>query len=114
MRIEVKEIYKCEYCNKLYQIKRWSVLHELRCKNNPINKRPCFDCKSLTMEEIDYYYDTYMGESSYKIKVFFCPQKKYYLYPPLVEYKKNELDIDDNHPMPKKCDLFKSLYLYEG
>lgn len=107
MKTETREIYKCEYCNKLYQIKGAALKHEKTCIKNPENDRPCFHCYHLTKKKVEYYYETYHGEDSRDLKLFYCPEKDSYLYPPQVEAKKNWFDLGDelNDPMPKECEL---------
>lgn len=110
MKIEVKEIYFCEYCNKLYQRKHACLYHEKLCFKNPDNVRPCFDCEYLIMkdcETTESYYDGYgERESIVKKSLFYCDEKKWYLYPPKVEIKNNFIELGDeqNLPMPRKCD----------
>lgn len=103
MKTEIREIYKCDYCNKLYQIKRYCIKHEQRCKMNPENDRPCFGCKYLVNKEVDIdygYHDTI------KANLLYCEKIKRHLYPPQVEHKGNQIEIDENDPMPKKCGFF--------
>ena len=50
MKTETKEIYKCEHCNKLYQLKNWCLVHEKACSKNPDNDRACFGCQYLTKQ----------------------------------------------------------------
>lgn len=53
MIIQTKEIYKCEYCRKIYQIKRFAESHEKMCKKNPENNRACFGCNFLQKKEVE-------------------------------------------------------------
>ena len=109
MITETKEIYKCEHCRKIYQIKRFAEAHEEMCKKNPENKRACFGCKFLEKKETTLYQDHPMGgEYTYKRDLLFCNKKEIYVYPPIVEFKGNEIDLGDetNEPMPKDCQLF--------
>lgn len=106
MKTELKEIYKCDHCNKLYQIKSCAIAHELICSKNPTNHRPCFICAHLEKKETIYYYDTYCGENKKTINLLHCAVIDSFLYPPKVESKKNWFDLGDKHnePMPKECD----------
>jgi hypothetical protein len=112
MIIETKEIYKCEHCRKLYQVKRFAEFHEQCCNKNPDNKRACFGCKFLVKRPFELFYDTWSGESSRMLDLFYCNSKEHYLYPPKVEAKGNwlviENDTDTNEPMPKpnECDKY--------
>lgn len=95
----------CDFCGKLYKLKRYAEYHEKLCKLNPENKRPCFDCVHLTriktFVELDY------GEE--KIETLHCKAKSINLYPPQCDIKKNWLDID-NEAMPKECKEHVSYY----
>lgn len=51
--IEVKEVYKCEYCSKVSLGKGGIKTHEFYCKHNPNNGTPCVSCKHLIREEKD-------------------------------------------------------------
>lgn len=89
MITETREIYKCEYCRKVYQIKRFAEWHEQACKKNPENKRACFGCNFLVKKEITLYADNPMtgGDIEYKRELLFCNKKQVYVHPPIVEYK---------------------------
>lgn len=102
MKIEIKEIYKCGYCNKLYQIKSFCEKHEIQCHKNPDNYRQCLDyCPHLSKQKTTLYYDTYQGEDERIVNVFYCEKNECFLYPPKVEHKNNPLDIDNNESMIK-------------
>lgn len=111
MKTEIKEIYKCEYCNKLYQIKKNAAYHELMCSKNPANKRPCFECKHLNKRQTVIYPDNPTGYVSNELvlNLLHCKKKDIFIYPPKVEVKKNmyELGDDLNEPMPKQCSDFE-------
>lgn len=108
MKIETKEIYKCEHCNKLYQLKNWCLLHEKSCSKNPDNDRACFGCRHLTKKSETIYYDTYNGESERKVDLLYCNKLDIFLYPPKVEHKGNmyETDPKENKPMPRTCKVY--------
>jgi len=111
MKIEIKEIYRCEYCNKLYQRKYAAIQHEKICKKNPDNKRACmvngFVCDHLTKKRAWYHYPD--EENKCEVNLLYCEYKKIFLYPPKIEVKGNwfELDEELNEPMPKQCDYYK-------
>ncbi len=108
MKTETKEIYKCEYCNKLYQLKRFALLHEQYCHKNPENFRKCLNCSHLVKKEVIIYSDTPVGEMERGVQLFFCSKIYSFLYPPKVEIKKNHFELGDysNKPMRKKCVYF--------
>lgn len=47
MKTQLKEIYKCDFCNKLYQVKKAAEVHELLCTKNTVNDRPCYTCEHI-------------------------------------------------------------------
>jgi len=106
MKIETKEIYKCEFCNKLYQVKRFAEYHEKICFKNPENNRPCFSCDNLTKQDTIVFVDY---PNNRNVSLFYCDAKEKYLYTPKSEIKKNyfELSEEANDPMPKKCKEYK-------
>jgi len=116
MKTEIKEVYKCEHCNKLYQIKRYALEHEKSCSKNPENKKACLDgCTFLIKKDakvyigIDHYYT---GEPVYENRtLLYCEHKKIFLYPPKSEHKQNYYtefydEENENKPMPMTCDNF--------
>ena len=105
MKIEIKKVYKCEYCNKLYQIKRQCLLHEKSCSKNPDNNRACFGCNHLIKKNETIYYDSWNGETKRNVSLLYCNKLDTFLYPPKVEHKGNmfETDLKGNNPMPKTC-----------
>ena len=109
MKIEIKEIYKCEHCNKLYQIKNKCLEHEKVCNKNPDNQRACFGCRHLEKKNYTIYEDHhYGGELERKVELLHCPKINSFLYPPKVEHKKNwyETDPMENKPMPRTCKVY--------
>lgn len=110
MITETKEIYKCEYCRKLYQIKKACEAHEPKCRKNPANKQRCYDgCKHLVKKEVIYYQDTYDGTHEFKKEILYCKAKKEGVYPYWINGLLQE-DIHDeipNNVMPKECGAFE-------
>jgi len=108
MIIETKEVYKCEYCRKLYQIKRFAIHHEILCSKNPANYRPCYGCPILEKKTTTIYHDHPLGgESEQEVSLLYCGYKKTFLYTHKNELKENQFDLgnDSNEPMPKECDV---------
>lgn len=106
MKTEIREVYKCDYCNKLYQKKHFAENHEKVCVLNPDNKRACDDCVHLTKKDNTVYYDQYdWSDGSRLLSLLYCPKIDSFLYPPKVEHKKNFFDLGDelNQPMPREC-----------
>lgn len=109
MKTETKEVYKCDHCRKLYQVKSACIKHEPKCRNNPENHQRCMDgCSSLIKKEITYYQDLSYGERETKREILFCEAKNEGVHP----YWINGICSDDidgeipNNPMPKECDVF--------
>ncbi len=117
MKIETKEIYKCEFCNKLYQLKHFAAKHEQLCTKNPENKRACFGCSHLEKKQTTIYHDSPLGgENEQQVHILFCNKKQIYLYPPRVQVKQNMYDLgnDSNEPMPKVCSDFSDYTKSDG
>lgn len=110
MQTETREIYKCDHCRKVYQMKHACIAHEPKCKKNPDNKMKCHEgCRFLEKKEVKFSYDAWDGEHESKMEILFCTAKKEGVYP----YWVNGLNEDDihedikNNPMPKECDKYK-------
>jgi len=109
---QTRQIYKCEYCRKLYQIKNACARHENVCKKNPLNYQPCLDdCKHITTKEFVYCFDTYQGSSEREVKVLYCKKRQVAVcpfwhnpYDFIVDENDNEVENDF---MPKKCENFR-------
>ncbi len=114
MIIETREIYKCEHCRKMYQVKSACEKHESGCKKNPANYRPCLDyCLHVSKKPFTYVIDTSYYEEDRIVNVLYCEKLKKGVCPPSrdpydVLYDKNSNEIE-NTVMPKKCDDYKSL-----
>ncbi len=111
--ITIDKAYKCEFCRKLYQMKKWAIRHEERCKKNPQNDRPCFTCEHIDKIDKEFYFDTYHGEGCRLVSVLKCGKKDICVYPPSVEFSdKGPYEFGDilNEPMPKKCKDHLSIY----
>jgi len=110
MKTEIKEIYKCEYCNKLYQKKSACEYHELSCKKRPDYLRPCHSCQILTkVKETIWagYGDQYGNECERIVDVLFCKKLDCFIYPPSVATKGNAFEMAKlNIEMPKKCEFY--------
>ena len=110
MKTEIKEVYKCDYCRKLYQRKHACIEHEPNCRKNPDNFQKCFDgCVNLIKKEVIYFLDLYGGEHKMSKEILYCEAKNEGVCP----YWINGINSDDieneipNNTMPKECDLFK-------
>lgn len=107
MIVETKEVYKCEYCRKLYQVKGAAERHELLCSKNPINDRICFGCSYLSKKDISIDSNRdYAGPQH--LSLLYCSKIKSFLYPPKVEAKGEWFDLGDesNEPMRRKCEYY--------
>jgi len=117
MKVKQATIYKCDYCSKWYQIKRFCERHEKLCKGNPDNDRPCYSCRHLIKEIgcvcdergcLNCKIENYGGS----LEFLFCEKKDIFLYPPQCEIKGNIVQCIDNYPMPKECKI-KSMNYYD-
>ena len=110
MKQEIKTIYRCDFCNKMYQVKPAAEKHELGCFYNPNNKRACLNCNHLTKKEttVTDGYCSNGDERTKALQLFYCNAKKIFLHTPKNEAKKNAFDLGDdkNLPMLKECDLY--------
>ena len=111
MIIEIKEIYKCGYCNKLYQRKKACELHEESCKKRPDYIRPCHSCGVIekVRETIWSGYGGQFGNETERIvDVLFCKKRDCFIYPPSVAAKGNWFEMEKlNIEMPKECSLYE-------
>lgn len=108
MITETKEVYKCEHCKKLYQVKQACENHEITCIKNPVNRRPCYGCPMMEKKETTIYDDSPMGgDIERKVSLLYCNYKKQFFYTPKTEYKGTQFDLGDepNDPMPEECDV---------
>ena len=111
MKIETKEIYKCEYCNKLYQMKNACIKHEISCRKRPDYLRACHTCKHLKKVTETIWSgvgDEYGNETERVVSVLFCDKIDSFIHPPSVAAKGNAFEMDKpNVEMLKKCKLHK-------
>lgn len=107
MKTETKEVYKCDFCRRLYQVKSAATRHEERCKNNPANNRPCLNCQNLTKKSVELCADNWDGSESIRsVDVFYCKVKEICMHHPISAHKKSVFDLQEyeNHPMPIQCE----------
>lgn len=107
MKVEIKKIYKCDHCNKLYQVKGAAERHEKACHKNPDNERACFGCDNLDRRETSIGMMGPWGEIEKPVNCLYCKSKDIFLYPPKVEHKGNSFELGEgNEPMPKVCESY--------
>jgi hypothetical protein len=112
MKTETREIYKCDHCRKMYQIKNACIKHEKKCSKNPKNIRKCFECKHCVLKKADAWVESYdQGMIEETVTSFYCESKKVFMHPPKAEHKGNVYDFDqvENLPMPMECPKFKEI-----
>jgi hypothetical protein len=87
----------------------------LKCPNNPENKSKCDSCWHLIKKELLEYYDTFNGEGSRPVNVFFCEKINSALFPLTMDPEKR-IDFGDteNQPMKKECEYHNSTFLNES
>lgn len=112
MKIETREIYKCDHCNKLYQRKWLCEKHESYCKKRPDYLRPCHTCKILRKQKetilAGYSGDMYRNEAERTVNVLFCEKRDCFIHPPSVAAKGNKFEMGDktNEEMPRECEFY--------
>jgi hypothetical protein len=101
-------VYQCEFCKKKMFRGHAMENHEEMCFHNPANKRPCFECGNLIKKEATIYFDTFDGEGSRQVNIFYCTHFERYMHTPQNEMKMNDIDLgyETNHPMPLTCEHF--------
>jgi hypothetical protein len=113
MKTEVREIYKCEHCNKLYQRKNACEYHEKICKKNPDNDRACFGCSNVQKITAKYVSEHSFGERAEDVEILYCKKIIRGIYPPIVEHKGGSHydyitdykgDEIENGPMLRACE----------
>lgn len=109
MIIKTQETYRCEYCRKLYVVKKAAVKHEKYCKNNPANMHMCFQyCQHLerTREIEEQAY----GNLEYT--EFTCKATGNTMWSYIAE--RRELQPTSDERMPLKCEHYRGPDYYAG
>jgi len=106
-------LYRCDHCNKRYQVKNACEKHERFCGKNPINHHACLTCEHLckTVEEIEV--DEYSNEwntvisKQIKVTTFTCKalDKQLYSFRALAKNLVERFGIE-GELMPLKCDSY--------
>lgn len=111
--LENKTLYKCDFCNKKYQVKRFAEHHEKHCGRNPPNQHKCFqECKFLEKQKEkydsgdDYYNEPIMREKT----IFICKHSGNRMYSYIAERKGLVSHQEDAIRMPLECGDFKSSF----
>lgn len=104
---EIKEIYRCSHCNKLYLKKHACIKHEVICKLNPNNRPKCFDgCDYLQKRNL-LVNDSYGHIRTFS--TFYCPQTELFMHTPVSEAKGKPIkkrDGSETKVMPRECKLY--------
>lgn len=118
MITETREIYKCQHCRKVYQIKHYCESHELQCKNNPDNFMICHDCKHSEKKTVRICklvgcLGENMGVSETEEyrnqRMIHCKERDLYVYPNWLSNPVQQEEMpneEENIVMPNKCDHF--------
>jgi len=112
MITKTKEVYFCEYCNKLYQVKSACIKHEPHCKENPKNKHKCFQfCKHL--KRTKGYTGTCDGYDTYVVPTeFLCEKKDCTMWSYIAE--RRDIDHCADERMPLECDCYEEFDFLDG
>jgi len=114
MKQSTKTVYQCDFCKRNMFIKSACEKHEIWCTKNPKNFAKCDGCIHLIHVDVEYYFDTFNGESKGESKGFKCSKKDIELYP----LKAERLGLPNRYPetfygkelFPNECDLFDNGY----
>ena len=110
MITKTKSIYYCEHnpCKKKNYSKNAMEKHESICFFNPANKVACSDClhcepTKVAINETEYSRGT-------DINAFYCSKRGVNIYPKKAErlVLKYPETFEDQIPMPKECEFWKS------
>ena len=116
MKVILKNVYYCEYCNKRYLSKYFCKKHEdTLYYDNPKFQSCCFGCSHLDKKTTRVYTgQTYIGSETYDNReLFFCNKKLTFLYP----RQFNGYDVSDdyeNTKMPVICELLNTGEIITG
>jgi hypothetical protein len=103
MKTENREIYRCEFCRKIYLVKRYCLYHEKLCLKNEDNKRP--DCIYCCFLEKPKFEVNDLDCASFF--TYHCKKKDKYMYSKKQilkgHLKKYPESFEDTIPMPIKC-----------
>lgn len=113
-------VYKCDYCNKKLFRKHAMFSHEIKCKQNPLNIRACFDCSMCEKVEIKFEPEiqTYHNNNDLtKSHSFKCLSKNIFMFPPKMEHSEGGLPSYvlhegleiDQEKMPILCNIKTSI-----
>src|SRR6478736_5854849 len=94
MKESIKKVYQCDHCKRNMFVKSACEKHEIWCTKNPENIAACEGCKNLEEVDVEYYFDTYNGESSNTVRCFKCTAKNIELYP----LKAERLGLPNKYP----------------
>lgn len=114
-----KQVYKCDYCNRLSLSKSGIKAHEKSCRKNPENKTYCYMCEHCESVKKEYtaYFRMHGGFDRVVDNAPFCSYYDAYLIAPLLA-KKSWFELsDDEILMPvsanKVCEHFKEKTTWE-
>lgn len=118
MKTETREVYKCEYCNKMYQKKSACIKHEEVCFKRPDHIRPCHSCINLEKRETEVSHCYSHGDDwdrTRTVELLYCKKKDCFIHPHRVAVKGNAFKTEEkeNIEMPKDCELFEDVLEYE-
>lgn len=108
MKTEIRETYRCDFCNKFYLMKTACLKHEERCHLNPSNNRLCYECDHLDKKKVESVREDDHG-NLITYDLYFCKKVDACLHPPKVEFKGNAIELYEyeNMPMKVECEHYK-------
>lgn len=114
MIIKTVPVYTCEHCKRKMFRRHSMVSHEKWCTSNPSNIKACSNCSFIESVEHEYYTDGDYGDNRVRTNKFHCKALDKFMYPMKAERKglveKYPATFEDQVPMPKYCNSFKSAW----
>ncbi len=106
-------IYKCIYCNKIYQLKRFAEKHHLRCRKNPKNIGCCNFCVHIDKKKFEVECSARGREYEEERSSLYCSKQDIYLKP---RWSSGNIegyfcDSPTIEKMPLKCDKMENCWV---
>jgi hypothetical protein len=113
MKVVVRKVYVCEYCERKMLAAGPMARHEKYCPSRPSNKHKCFDfCRYLLMDS--HIIHNGDGEPSYRETTFTCAVNGQNMYSYKLEKKASLFPyhdlLSDLTRMPLECDKHESMH----
>lgn len=102
MKVQVRTLYKCDYCPKRYLSEAPAIKHEKYCRKNPANKHACFSCDhlSVTREQND---------DGFNEKIFHCQKYNKQMHTVTAE-RIGHSCLGYTERMPAECEGYQLMF----